>query len=66
MSIHTNTHISCEHPGCKETYNMGHFDKDVGPREVRKAAKGQGWSRTAGKDFCPEHKMVRKTVLVPA
>lgn len=66
MSIHTNTHIECERVNCHEKYNMGHFGKKVGSRTIRKAAREIGWTHTDGKDFCPQHKMVRKTVLVPA
>lgn len=64
MSIEASTYVCCEHQGCT---NSSCLDAaDFMPREARKKAKEQGWSRVGGKDYCPDHKPVYKRVLVPS
>lgn len=64
MSITVTTEVFCDAGDCQSSAAYASDSGKVETRLVRKQAKGTGWARIEGKDYCPIHKPKRATVLI--
>lgn len=62
MGIIVKTIVFCQHEdGCE--HKVSTEANKITKRETLRYAKKNGWARVAGKDYCPDHKPTRVTML---